>query len=97
MRSALPKRFPGSTTPAPASGGISYSGGHVLIVSALDTRPAFAISTIPVIDGRQTLRRVHGEARFAKLAQVMAADRRRRFAGGLSELMRMSPTSRTRN
>src|SRR5690606_32141054 len=28
--------------------GISYSGGHVIIVSALDSRVAFAISTIPV-------------------------------------------------
>jgi pimeloyl-ACP methyl ester carboxylesterase len=72
--------------------GISYSGGHVLIVTALDARPAFAIATIPVIDGRQTMRRNHGEARFAKLAQVMAEDRRRRFAGGASELIRMSPT-----
>ena len=72
--------------------GISYSGGHVLIVSALDARPAFAIATIPVIDGRQTMRRNHGEARFAKLAQVMAEDRRRRFAGEASELIKMSPT-----
>lgn len=72
--------------------GISYSGGHVLIVSALETRPAFTISTIPVIDGRQTLRRNHGEVRFSKLLQVMAQDRRRRFAGEASELIKMSPT-----
>ena len=72
--------------------GISYSGGHVIIVSALDSRPAFAISTIPVIDGRQTLRRVHGEARFAKLMQVLAEDRRQRFAGKPSGMMKMSPT-----
>jgi fermentation-respiration switch protein FrsA (DUF1100 family) len=72
--------------------GISYSGGHVLIVSALDTRPAFAIATIPVIDGRQTLRRDHGEARFAGLAQVMLEDRRRRFAGEAGGLIKMSPT-----
>jgi fermentation-respiration switch protein FrsA (DUF1100 family) len=72
--------------------GISYSGGHVLIVSALETRPAFAISTIPVIDGRQTLRRNHGEVRFSKMLQVMAQDRRRRFAGEASELIKMSPT-----
>lgn len=71
--------------------GISYSGGHVMIVAALDKRPAFAISTVPVIDGRQTLRRVHGEARFAKLAQVMAEDRQRRYAGEASGMMRMSP------
>jgi hypothetical protein len=71
--------------------GISYSGGHVMIVSALDTRPAFAISTIPVIDGRQTMRRVHGEARFAKLAKILAADREQRFNGAPSGTMRMSP------
>ena len=28
--------------------GISYSGGHVLVVAGIDSRPAFAISTIPV-------------------------------------------------
>ena len=71
--------------------GISYSGGHVLITAALDHRPAFAISTIPVIDGRQTLRRIHGEVRFAKLLKLMDEDRRRRFTGGEGELMAMSP------
>lgn len=72
--------------------GISYSGGHVLIVSALDHRAAFAISTIPVIDGYQTMRRNHGEARFAKLMQLIAADREHRFnTGEDSALMLMSP------
>jgi hypothetical protein len=72
--------------------GISYSGGHVLVVSALDHRPAFAISTIPVVDGRQTLRRNHGEARFAKLMALVLADRRRRCADGQpSAYMAMSP------
>jgi len=72
--------------------GISYSGGHVLVVSALDHRPAFAISTIPVIDGRQTLRRNHGEARFAKLMKLVLDDRRRRFKdGGPSAFLAMSP------
>jgi pimeloyl-ACP methyl ester carboxylesterase len=72
--------------------GISYSGGHVLVVAALDHRPAFAISTIPVVDGRQTLRRNHGEARFAKLMKLALDDRRRRFADGkASAYMAMSP------
>lgn len=72
--------------------GISYSGGHVLVVSALDHRPAFAISTIPVIDGRQTLRRNHGEARFARLMGLVLEDRRRRFRDGKpSAYMAMSP------
>jgi pimeloyl-ACP methyl ester carboxylesterase len=71
--------------------GISYSGGHVLITAALDSRPAFAISTIPVVDGFQTMRRCHGETRFAQLNRVIAEDRRARFAGKPSGRMPMSP------
>ena len=71
--------------------GISYSGGHVLVVSAVDPRPAFAISTIPVIDGFHTMRRCHGEARFAKLNKLILEDRRNRFAGKAGALMAMSP------
>ncbi len=71
--------------------GISYSGGHVLITAALDSRPAFAISTIPVVDGYQTMRRCHGEARFAQLNRLLAEDRRARFAGKPSGRMPMSP------
>ncbi len=72
--------------------GISYSGGHVLVVSALDKRAAFAIATVPVIDGHQTVRRNHGEARFVTLQKLIADDRKRRFeTGEHSELMPMSP------
>lgn len=71
--------------------GISYSGGHVLILSALDRRPAFAISTIPVIDGRQTMRRVHGEGNYARLLQLVSDDRKQRFAGGQGGMLAMSP------
>ena len=71
--------------------GISYSGGHVLITAALDPRPAFAISTIPVVDGFQTMRRVHGEVRFAQLNRLLAEDRRERFSGKPSGRMPMSP------
>lgn len=71
--------------------GISYSGGHVLIASALDTRPAFAISTIPVVDGFQTMRRCHGEVRFGQLNRLIAEDRKGRFAGNESGPMPMSP------
>jgi cephalosporin-C deacetylase-like acetyl esterase len=71
--------------------GISYSGGHVLVTSALDPRPAFAIATIPVIDGFQTMRRCHGEARFAQLNKLIMDDRRRRFSGQPGANMPMSP------
>ncbi len=70
--------------------GISYSGGHVLIVAALDSRPAFAISTVPVVDGFQTMRRCHGEMKFAALNRLIAEDRRKRFAGQPGAHMPMS-------
>ena len=71
--------------------GISYSGGHVLITAAIDPRPAFAISTIPVVDGFQTMRRCHGETQFAKLNKLIMEDRRARFQGKPSGRMPMSP------
>ena len=71
--------------------GISYSGGHVLVVAGLDSRVAFAISTIPVVDGFQTMRRCHGETRFAKLNALIADDRMKRFKGGEHGYMPMSP------
>lgn len=73
--------------------GISYSGGHVLVISALDRRAAFAISTIPVIDGYQTMRRDHGEINFGKLLKLISDDRKYRFDTGLpGKMMPMSPT-----
>src|SRR3990172_51424 len=36
--------------------GISYSGGHALILAAIDPRVKCAVSNIPVIDGHQTMR-----------------------------------------
>lgn len=62
--------------------GISYSGGHVLIVAASDPRVKWAISTIPVVDGFNTMRRCHGERRFRELREAIVADRRARFETG---------------
>jgi cephalosporin-C deacetylase-like acetyl esterase len=73
--------------------GISYSGGHIMVVAALDNRPAFAIGTVPVIDGFQTMRRCHGEVRFAQLRKILAADRKARFEGKPSGKIAMSTTT----
>jgi uncharacterized protein len=83
--------LPGIDTARTGIWGISYSGGHVLIAAALDSRPAFAISTIPVVDGFQTMRRCHGEVRFAQLNRLIAEDRKGRAAGNPSGPMPMSP------
>ncbi len=60
--------------------GISYSGGHVLIVGALDPRVKGIVSTIPVVDGWTNMNRSHGERRFADLLDFVLKDRRERFA-----------------
>jgi fermentation-respiration switch protein FrsA (DUF1100 family) len=60
--------------------GISYSGGHVLIVGATDPRVRCIVSNIPVVEGFQNMRRVHGERLFPRLQAAVLEDRRRRFA-----------------
>ena len=73
--------------------GISYSGGHVLIVAATDPRVKWAVSTIPVVEGFTTQRRCHGERRFAELLAVIAADRKKRYeTGGPGDTIPMSST-----
>jgi dienelactone hydrolase len=72
--------------------GISYSGGHVLVTAATDRRAKWAISTIPVVDGFQTMRRCHGERRFAELLTTIQADRDQRYATNKGGNMPMSST-----
>ena len=72
--------------------GISYSGGHVIITASLDPRVKFAISTIPVVDGFPTMRRCHGERKFASLMATILEDRERRHAGEPGGMMPMSST-----
>lgn len=61
--------------------GISYSGGHVLILAAIDPRIKAIVSIVPVVDGYNNLRRAHGERRFADLQGAILDDRRRQVAG----------------
>ncbi|HEY5333245.1 MAG TPA: alpha/beta hydrolase [Solirubrobacterales bacterium] len=60
--------------------GISYSGGHVLILGAIEPRIRCLVSNIPVVDGWENMRRVHGETKFAELRQRMLVDRRARYS-----------------
>ncbi len=62
--------------------GISYAGGHVLIVGATDPRVKCIISNIPVVDGYENMRRVHGTARFNDLQDAILADRIERTETG---------------
>ncbi|MEQ8718268.1 MAG: alpha/beta fold hydrolase [Acidimicrobiales bacterium] len=62
--------------------GISYSGGHVLVVGGLDPRVKCLISIVPVIDGYETMRRAHGTMGFRRLRAAVLEDRRTRFLTG---------------
>lgn len=69
--------------------GISYAGGHALILAAIDARVRCALSVIPVIDGYESMRLVHGygKGRFAKLEAAVAEDRERRARGEPEQMM----------
>lgn len=70
--------------------GISYAGGHVVIVGATDPRVKCIVSTVPVVEGWETMKRCHGERKFAKLLDLVMADRVRRSDGQASAMMPMS-------
>jgi dienelactone hydrolase len=72
--------------------GISYSGGHVLILASMDPRVKAIVSNVPVIDGYETMWRVHGTERFRKLNDALLADRRHRQETGEYTYIGMSGT-----
>ena len=61
--------------------GISYSGGHVLILAAVDPRVKAIVSIVPVVDGYRNMRRVHGTVGFRHLNELLAEDRGGRAEG----------------
>jgi fermentation-respiration switch protein FrsA (DUF1100 family) len=72
--------------------GISYSGGHVLILGAVDPRVKVVVSNVPVIDGYENMARVHGSERFRLLQAAIIEDRRKRFQTGERGYIPMSAT-----
>jgi uncharacterized protein len=72
--------------------GISYSGGHALIIGATDWRVKHIMSVVPVVDGWVNLRRVHGTVGFRKLLAAVREDRVNRFKTGEYGYMAMSTT-----
>jgi fermentation-respiration switch protein FrsA (DUF1100 family) len=72
--------------------GISYSGGHVLILGAIDPRVKVVVSNVPVIDGYDNMWRVHGSERFRRLQDAILDDRRKRFESGEHSYIPMSGT-----
>ncbi len=76
--------------------GISYSGGHVLILAATDPRVQCVVSNIPVVDGWRTMQSVHGALAFRRLEELILEDRRNRLASGVLGTMPMSTADPTR-
>jgi uncharacterized protein len=62
--------------------GISYAGGHVMAVAAIDSRVKLAVSNIPVVNGYENMRRTHGSMRFNDLEKLFLEDRRARAKHG---------------
>lgn len=75
--------------------GISYAGGHVIAVAAIDSRVKLAISNIPVVNGFETMRRTHGSSRFNDLEEHLLEARRARAAGaeGRMPMSSLSPAT----
>ena len=65
-----------------AAWGISYSGGHVLILGALDERVRAICSIVPVIDGWDNLRLGHGTVSFRALRAALVEARTRLYETG---------------
>lgn len=72
--------------------GISYSGGHVLMIGAIDPRVRVVASIVPVIDGLETMRRAHGTIGYRRLREAVIAARRSRYATGEYMYMKHSST-----
>jgi predicted acyl esterase len=62
--------------------GISYSGGHALVVGAVDPRVKCVVSQIPVIEGWYNSMRAHGSVGFRELTALVNEDRRTRYLTG---------------
>lgn len=61
--------------------GSSYSGGHVLVVAALDRRVKCVVSQVPLVSGLQNARRLIRADVFAGLRGMFDADRAARYEG----------------
>ncbi|MGY1669409.1 alpha/beta hydrolase [Geodermatophilus sp. SYSU D00710] len=70
--------------------GSSYSGGHVLVVGALDRRVKCVVSQVPLVSGLANARRLIRADQFADLRAVFDADRAARYAGKPPAMMQVT-------
>ncbi len=67
--------------------GSSYSGGHVLVLGAIDRRIKCVASQVPLISGHRNARRLIRADIIAAVDGMCAVDRRKRYAGGSPAMM----------
>ncbi len=68
--------------------GTSYSGGHALVVAALDRRVRCVVAQVPLVDGYATLRHWIGSERWATVQERFVADRDDRYRGVVPQVTR---------
>lgn len=73
------ERSPGIDADRLGAWGISYSGGHVLVLAATDPRVKVIVSQIPVVDGYRNMRRIHGTMGWRRLWAAILEDRQLRY------------------
>ncbi|MEA2229797.1 MAG: uncharacterized protein QOF04_3427 [Solirubrobacteraceae bacterium] len=61
--------------------GSSYSGGHVLVVGAIDPRVTCVVAQVPLISGHRNARRLVRADVLASVQEAFDADREARFRG----------------
>jgi fermentation-respiration switch protein FrsA (DUF1100 family) len=61
--------------------GSSYSGGHVLVVGAIDRRVKCVVSQVPLASGHDNARRLVRADYLASVQEMFEQDRRARMAG----------------
>jgi pimeloyl-ACP methyl ester carboxylesterase len=62
--------------------GISYSGGHVMILGAVDPRVRAVVGVVPTVDGWQNMRLAHGTLGFRRLQAAILDARRKLYETG---------------
>jgi len=59
--------------------GISYSGGHVLVIGSTDPRVKCIVGVVPCVDGWSMQQRNHSNLGLRELRKLIMEDRRKRF------------------
>jgi uncharacterized protein len=75
--------------------GISYSGGHVMILGAVDPRARAICSIVPTVDGYQNMRLAHGTLGLRRLYATLLEARRSLYRTGEQTYIPHQPRDET--